>query len=327
MNRLITIAAVVGALLLAALLAVRVQRAPTASAGPGAMRIAVYDEQVKAAMAVDEALILYRESPPLGTPGLEALTAVTVDAEDRIYAGGGTHLVVLTPQGDPFRRMTLAGDISCLAADAQGTVYVGLGNAVEAYDAAGRQLASFGPIPPDAIITSLAATGDDVFAADAQHRTVMRFSPDGSLKQHITGRGPDGSAAEFVIPSPYFDIVPGQGRTLWIVNPGMLQLEEYTFEGERIQAWQRESGMAVDQFCGCCNPSHVARLSDGSIVTSEKGLSRVKLYSRRGAFIGVVAPPTAFDSQSISLDLAVDSQDRILVTDPVRMQIRIFERK
>jgi len=42
----------------------------------------------------------------------------------------------------------------------------------------------------------------------------------------------------------------------------------------------------------------LARLGDGSIVTSEKGLSRVKVYSRRGAFIGVVAPPTAFTAGS-----------------------------
>jgi hypothetical protein len=85
--------------------------------------------------------------------------------------------------------------------------------------------------------------------------------------------------------------------------------------------------MAVDGFCGCCNPSHFAFLSDGSFVTSEKGIERVKVYSPRGVFQYIVAPPDAFIEGTRGLDLAVDSKDRIIVLDPEKKLIRIFVKK
>jgi len=85
--------------------------------------------------------------------------------------------------------------------------------------------------------------------------------------------------------------------------------------------------MQLDGFGGCCNPSHVAMLSDGSFVTSEKGLERVKIHLPSGDFKSVVAAPSQFDEGTKGLDLAVDSKDRILVLDPSRKMVRIFELK
>jgi hypothetical protein len=69
----------------------------------------------------------------------------------------------------------------------------------------------------------------------------------------------------------------------------------------------------------------VAIRRDGSFVTSEKGLVRVKLYTPAGDLVGVVAGSDQFDEGVSGLDLAADSAGRILVLDPVRLEVRVFE--
>ena len=82
--------------------------------------------------------------------------------------------------------------------------------------------------------------------------------------------------------------------------------------------------MEIEGFCGCCNPSHFAILEDGSFVTSEKGIPRVKIYDRLGRLASVVAGSDRFDEGTVGLDLALDSAQRILVLDPARRAVRIF---
>ncbi len=84
--------------------------------------------------------------------------------------------------------------------------------------------------------------------------------------------------------------------------------------------------MTIDGFSGCCNPSHIAILADGSFVTSEKGLVRVKILNPTGKLKSVVAGPDQFDEETRGLDLAVDSENRIIVLDPKKRLIRIFEK-
>lgn len=313
-------------LVLAGLPAYRAYRAQLQNDAPEG-RIAAYDAQVKTLSELDRANILYHETATITLDGTESLKAIAVDAGDRIYAGGGRRILVLTPQGEEIRRIDTEANVTCLAVEEEQTLYAGLGNTVKAYDAAGAPGVTFKGLPEDSVITSLAVVQGGVFVADARSRTVRRFDRDGALALTINGSPGNTGESAFVVPSPYFDLTAGQGGTLWIVNPGMHRLEEYDLDGVQIDSWQREASMKMDDFCGCCNPAHISRLSDGSLVTSEKGILRIKIYSRRGVFSGVVATPDEFDSQTPSLDVAVDSHDRILVADPVRRQVRVFERK
>jgi hypothetical protein len=41
----------------------------------------------------------------------------------------------------------------------------------------------------------------------------------------------------------------------------------------------------------------------------------------------VVAGPESFEPQTVGLDLAVDSKDRIYVLDPKKKSVRIFEKQ
>jgi 6-phosphogluconolactonase (cycloisomerase 2 family) len=112
---------------------------------------------------------------------------------------------------------------------------------------------------------------------------------------------------------------------LWVVNPGMHALENYTDEGELRGYWQHAS-MDIEGFTGCCNPAHVAVLEDGSFVTSEKGMVRVKVYNASGSLQSVVAPPSKFKDNGKAPDVAVDSKDHIYALDYDKNRIRIFEK-
>ena len=73
-------------------------------------------------------------------------------------------------------------------------------------------------------------------------------------------------------------------------------------------------------------------LDDGSFVTCEKGLVRVKVYDPDGSFLGVVAGPETFDIDpathpAAAFDVAADKEGRIFILDTVRNIVRIFTRK
>ena len=78
-------------------------------------------------------------------------------------------------------------------------------------------------------------------------------------------------------------------------------------------------------------------MSDGSYVTAEKGLTRVKVYDPDGSFVGVVAGPEQLiaggaprvfanvnDAKASGFDVAVDAEDRVHVLDTIENTIRVF---
>ena len=113
---------------------------------------------------------------------------------------------------------------------------------------------------------------------------------------------------------------------LRVVNPGLHRIEAWTVDGDRALSWGR-GGAAIEGFIGCCNPVHAVVLSDGAVVTSEKGVARVKVYDSDGIFQNVVAGPNELGDDGSARDLAVDSKGRVIVLDPATRSVRIYVRK
>jgi hypothetical protein len=195
---------------------------------------------------------------------------------------------------------------------------------VEVYNPDGEQRDIWVSLGSNAVITSIAVSSDMVYVADAGNRLVMGFSKSGRLKT-IIGDKKQG-APGFIIPSPYFDVAVGPDNTLWAANTGRRKLENYNPDGTLISSWG-ESSVSIEGFCGCCNPSHFALLPDGSFVTSEKGIPRVKVYSPLGQFAGVVSGPDQFETATVGLDIAVNKWGEILILDPNKECIRVFREK
>jgi len=229
-------------------------------------------------------------------------------------------------EGEKVRRIQLKEPARCIAAGKDGLLYLGITEHVEVYDRADTRKAIWSSLGSGAVITSIAVAGSEVYVADAGNRMVMRFDKSGKLLGFIEGKEEAQGRSGFIIPGPYFDVAIGKDETIWVGHTGRFSLENYTPAGMLLWAWG-SSSESIEGFCGCCNPTHIAILSDGTFVTSEKGIPRVKVYDPTGGFMCIVAGPEHFKEGTVGLDLAVDDRDRILVLDPKDRAVRIFVKK
>ncbi len=274
---------------------------------------------------VDPALIGYDEAEPIKLAS-DLLFAIAV-AEENLYVAGDNSLSILNlADGSEESRIELGQPATCIAVGPSDRVYLGKSDHVEVFDRVGGRLATWEGLPGQAMITSIAATGERVFVADAGNHIVLSYDLSGTLLARIGEKDLDRGISGFIIPSPYFDVAIDPEGHLWVVNPGRHTLESYSAEGD-LRTWWGETSIAVAGFCGCCNPTHIVIAPDGSFITSEKGMPRVKVYDRTGHLTAVVAGPEHFAESAGASDLAIDSSGRILVLDPAAKAIRVFVKK
>jgi hypothetical protein len=217
-----------------------------------------------------------------------------------------------------------------------GTIYAGLRDHVEVFDRQGQRVAAWESPGKKTWLTGLAVGDKDVFAADAGNRVVLRYDKTGKLIGRIGEKNKERNIPGLIVPSPYLDVKLARDGLLRVNNPGRYRVEAYTANGDLEFSWGRPSA-AIEGFCGCCNPVGLALLPDGRYVTCEKGLPRVKIYSKEGVFECVVAGPESFsenwqkcspsDCTTGGLDAAVDAGERIYVLDVVEANVRIMARK
>jgi hypothetical protein len=274
------------------------------------------------AQETDSDLQIYKEIKRINLYGVHC-NGITVGMDNRIYAAGENALIFFNTDGSLRKKVYLEGEATCIASDERDLLYLGMVEHVEVYDADGEQRDVWVSLGSNAVITSIAVSPDIVYVADAGNRLVMGFSKTGRLETIIGDKNK--GAPGFIIPSPYFDVAVGPDNTLWAANTGRRQLENYAPDGTMISSWG-ESSIGIEGFCGCCNPSHFALLPDGSFVTSEKGIPRVKVYSPFGQFEGVVSGPDQFEAGTVGLDIAVNGRGEILILDPRKGHIRVFHK-
>jgi hypothetical protein len=237
-----------------------------------------------------------------------------------IYACGDRALLTVDRKGAVKARYALAGEPTCVAAGSDGRIYLGMQDHVEALDPASGRTTEWPDLGPQTIVTSIAVSGQSVFVADAGNRMVLRFDTGGKLAGRIVGG--------FIVPSPYFDLAALADGSVWVANPGRHLLQQFSPSGVLIASWGKET-MELEGFGGCCNPVHIALLPCGALVTSEKGLLRVKVYEPDGKLSAVVAAPADFPAAEAGLDLATRQANggEILVLVPGERAVRVYCKK
>ncbi len=273
---------------------------------------------------IDPDLITYKEVSQL-KPDIEDLIAIAIDKKDHIYLTG-KNKVIIYKDNSLVSSFNIDSTAYSINISSNEDVYLGILDHIVIYDKNGKQKTKWKAINENSVITSIASTEESVFVADAGNKIVYQYDLNGKIINEIGKKDTLKGIPGFIIPSPYFDLLIGIHGKLWVVNPGRHAFENYDFEGNLISTWERTS-MQLEGFSGCCNPSNIAMLSDGSFVTSEKGLERIKVHSPSGDFKSVVAGPDIFEEGTKGLDLAVDTKDRIYVLDPIKKAVRIFEKK
>ena len=248
---------------------------------------------------------------------------IAVGPDDNIYVSGDEAIHIFSAGGIHQSTISMDEPVHCLVVDGNQDVFAGMNDHVEVFGSEGLKKVEWESPGGEAIFTSIALSEDFVFVADAGNLIVWKFDKNGNLLQRIGDKNENKDVPGFIIPSPYFDVAVDFDGFLWAANTGRHSLENYTLDGGFRTSWG-EFSMDIKGFCGCCNPSHFIVLEDGSFITSEKGIARVKVHNQLGEMVSVVAGPDKFVEGTVGLDLAVDSAQRIFVLDPKQKLVRIF---
>ncbi len=286
----------------------------------------------------DPKLLQYEQFARFGCPHPEP-HRLAIGAQDRLFIAAGSFICVLERDGTAVSEIPLGGVARCIGLAKDGTMYVGLKEHLEVFDSQGHPVATWESAGKHAWFTGLAVSENEVFAADAGNRMIIRYAKSGKVAGRIGEKSHERNVPGLIVPSPYLDVALAPDGLLRVNNPGRHRVEVYTTSGDLETFWGKPSA-TIDGFCGCCNPIAVTLLPDGRCVTCEKGLPRVKIYSAEGKFESVVAGPESFPENSRTIApkdqadgrlggmaAAVDSQGHIYILDLVKGDVRVMKKR
>lgn len=299
----------------------------------------VFQYDLSAFEDIDPGLLLYEEASDRLRPGFDHPTCLAVAPDDRILVGGDRAVAMFQSDGAKAGRISLDDTPRALAALPHGPLVIAYLDRIEIRAEDGRLLRQSAPFGDRAYLTALAATDRGIWLADAGHREIIHCDAAGREQNRFGRLHSQPGAPGFVIPSPYFDLALDPEGALRIANPGRHHVERFEPDGIYMDHWGHPA-MTIEGFAGCCNPTHFCVLPDGGLVTSEKGLNRIKVYTPDGSLRGVVAGPKdlvedadlarrACDDCRIgySLPVAASSTGWILALDPASGTVRQFRPK
>ena len=266
---------------------------------------------------IDPELMLYRELDPISLASNE-LYGIAVAPGDDIVVCGRNYCVIYDQTGEKKQEFRLNGVGRCVAVAGDGLIYIGIDDHIEVYGKDGKRIDVWESADEGGKLVSVAVNKEKVFVADVRGRVVFRYDKLGELLSMIEGF--------LLFSSPHLDVAFDLDQNLLAANPGKREIRTYDDNGDILFSWHKIS-RDIDGFSGCCNPMHIAVRADGTLVTSEKNIIRIKVVDQKGNLIGVVAGQDDFSEETKNLDIAVDSMDRILVLDVVRKSVRVFVEK
>ena len=270
---------------------------------------------------VDPALVRYKEYRQIKL-GMENPTGIALLGE-RMFMTGDRRLLVVSTGGEMLGEYELENQPSCINLAGQEKLCIGFRDHFGLYRTDGTRIMQSDVHSDASVFTAIAVRDDKVFIADAGNRRVLVYDTGGNFRKEIRGETGDGTSHGFIIPSPNFHLDFSPEGKLWVANPGVHTLQQYTEDGIVQGSWSKAS-LKIDGFSGCCNPARFAFLPDGRFLTSEKGLVRIKVYSPAGQFESVVAVPEKFRENGKAPALAVDGQGNVLALDIDNKMVRFF---
>jgi hypothetical protein len=282
-----------------------------------------YEFNVDQFSKIDTSLIIYKESRDFAISFSRPTGICFYD--NQIFVVGDQKMQIIGPTGKLLKEVSFDQNPTCVYVSAKN-IFIGFRKSLAVLNRDCFKMADWNSFSDSTVITSIAEKSGTIFVADAGKRIIRKFSTDGKPQGTIEGKSGNDQIHGFIIPSPYFELAFNSDGELWVVNPGKHALENYTVEG-KLRSWWEASSIKIEGFSGCCNPAYFAFLPDGSFVTSEKGMVRIKTYKPSGEFSGVVAAPSKFNENSQAPDLAVDNQGNIYALDLDKKMLRLFVKK
>jgi sugar lactone lactonase YvrE len=272
-------------------------------------------------------LIKYSQILVLGAasslhPFRRSLSSIAVDSADRIYALGDGEVRIFEPGGDLIRSWRAPDQALCLTVGPGGRVYFGLSGRIEIHDAAGTRMGGFaiGDAARPASVTAVKIHDQEILVADATARYIRRYDATGKQIGEIGTRG---KTRSFMLPNRSLDMDVDSKGVVYATDSGRHRVTSWVLGGSPVGQFGKFGQVNPEDFVGCCNPVNLAIAPDGKVVTAEKVAARVKVYDPKGKLLALIGAEH-FDPKCVHLHLAVDSKGRILVADPVRLEVRVF---
>ena len=246
------------------------------------------------------------------------------DRATQVYALGDDEVRVFERGGRLARAWKAPQKASCLGVAADGRVVVGSPGRVDLFSATGGHIGGFaaGPTDKPADVTAVRLVGDAVLVADAAARVIRRFDLRGAEQGVIGAQNKTGG---FMLPNRNLDFDVDAAGVIHATDTGRHQVTSWTLDGTKVAAFGKFGMARLEDFVGCCNPVNVAVAPDGSIVTGEKMVARVKVFNKDRVLQAVIGPEH-FDPMCRQIHVAVDSSGRIIAADPERRTIAIYTR-
>lgn len=265
-----------------------------------------------------------------------AISTVIWNNQEILAVACGQNIIICDLSGKYLENIALSSEIVALDLFSySGQMLIGYsnGNTINIYSLENKEVIESYPSPAsDCALTDLAITEEYVYVADGKNKCLwqyVRFNPvDGEI---LTEACPFGNK-QFVIPGAYFELVyiPGESG-LWAANTGKHQIQKYPFNGDEPEISWGVASFEINGFSGCCNPASFDIFPDGSFITSEKGVLYVKMFSKEGKFLTLLADktdltrPAAFKELSFPKVVAGRSGDKFFLLDPIEEEVVIFD--
>lgn len=245
------------------------------------------------------------------------LEAVSV-SPGKIYLGGDSFVSCYDNDLKLIWNLKTPAPVTSIS-NSGDSVFASTRSQILVINTAGKLLGDWGPFEDSTMITSVTANREYVAFADAGTRIVFILDKGGEVKKMI-GQGDK----QFVIPSPYFEVVLDRDNTLFTANTGKHRVETRNINGD-ILSFFGSPGTEPGYFCGCCAPPHFIVIPDG-FVTAEKGINRIKILNKKGEFVEFVNSHNNF-IKSVPLDLASVDGKTIYAAYPAESKLYVFNRK
>jgi len=326
-KRWLPLASAVGAFGVVAAAALRPGGAPPAASSPGAPGAAPsLPPPTEPPPALPHQ---YTRTAVVVGPGMPGefrrwVSGLALGPRDAVYALGDDEVRVFEAGGRLTRTWKAPEKASCLGVASDGRVAAGSSGRVDLYSNTGVRIGGFaaGTRDKPADVTAIRLVRDEVLVADAAARVIRRYDLRGTERGVIGDKNKTGG---FMLPNRSLDFDVDASGVIHATDTGRHQVTSWTFDGTMVASFGKFGMAKPEDFVGCCNPVNVAVAPDGSIVTAEKMIARVKVYGRDRMLLAVIGPEH-FDPMCRHIHVAVDSIGRIVTADPERRTIAVFER-
>lgn len=246
------------------------------------------------------------------------LKAVAVSHDGYVYAAGDSFISCYDNELNEAWSLKTADPVTSIVSSGD-SLFATTMEVVLVVSKQGKLLNEWGPFDQNSIITSISANKTNVAFCDAGNKKVYMLDKGGEVVAMAGENDP-----RFVLPSAYFDIVLNEDNSFFVTNPGHRRIEKRNISGH-MESFFGEAGAAPEAFCGCCNPSHFTRFSDG-FITAEKGLNRIKILDNNGDFVEFVSADNDFEP-SVPLDIASADGSIIYAANSADSRLYVFKRK